>query len=506
MPTRHRLARWSAFVVPTLLLPGCAPGDGGPGDVPSDTTAAAPGDDCAAKAEWFPHARTPEPDSEGFVGDSQCAFHQWSYQAFLWLTQEVEAGGPRFLGFTTPRELFGAAPAGALNPRTAKSQDPEPIDEYLQAGTDGIMTDQTGRPIYYSQYVDSVFENFVVANRLTDPSVLEGFDANTNFPVGAISLKASWTVVQPGEDTSDFFTMESEVFPLANRGGTIVIDQSRTDTVTLALVGFHIAGRVQDHPEMIWATFEHRDNAPSVFTHENVDDPIGLTDPVSDRDWTFYAAGTPRSECNVNMASSPRRTLDEATQTIDPVTQVCREYRYGNMPGASGDTSAIQRLANQNDANVESLNRHVRGRLSPDDVWSNYMEVGAIWFTDGEALAPDQPLDGLCVTGSLRDGRCVDENDSTTSRLIGSLRLSNATIETFTQSQSTMYNCFRCHNTQQRLFTGSAPEPGRPPAALPGKNVNISHILVNGYFRDRDRTADASGPGSPGPASGGSER
>jgi hypothetical protein len=432
-------------------------------------------------AAWFPHSATPMPDSRGFVGDSQCAFHQWSQQAFLWLTQDV-GGAPRFLSFQTPAELYGAPERAALNPRMGKSRDPEPIDEFLQAGTDGIMTDQSGRPIYYSQYVDTAFAGFVTRNGLTDPETLRAFDANTDFPIGSISLKVSWKAVGEGEDVSGFFTMPAEVYPLANRAGTIVIDQSRTESVQLALVGFHIAGRVAEHPEMIWATFEHENNAPSIFTSEG-GDPPGLTDPVSTRDFTFYAAGTPRSGCNVNTASSPVRSLDEATQTITPTTQVCREYEHGNAPGALGDTSAIVRLARQNDANVTTLNAHVRAGMSANDVWSNYPEVGAIWFTGSDALTPDNPLDGLCVSGTLQGDRCVGPNDSTTARLIGSLRLSNSTIETFTQSQSTMYNCFRCHNTQQRLYTARTPSAGQTPAALPGKNVNISHIIVNGYFR-----------------------
>jgi hypothetical protein len=55
----------------------------------------------------------------------------------------------------------------------------------------------------------------------------------------------------------------------------------------------------------------------------------------------------------------------------------------------------------------------------------------------------------------------------------GSTHLSNATIETFTQSQSVLDNCFACHNTMQRF----APKADLDP--LPGKNVAISHVLNN---------------------------
>ncbi len=467
-------------VLGLVSLLGCSTGSIDTGDTAAQN-------DCPADSTWFPHSRTPTPPAETFAGNNQCDFHQWSWQAFLWLTQEDAAtGGPRFLSFMTPEELFTGTAGAALNPRMGKSATPETLDEFLQAGTDGIMTDQTGRPIYYSQYIDPTFAAFVTDNGLTDPRTLAALDDTVTFPNGAMELKVSWKLVQPEEDASRFFTMQSDVYALANRRGTIVIDQSRTESVTLALVGFHIAGRVAGHPEMIWATFEHADDAPNIFTYENIGSPIAMDSPVSNRDYTFYAANTPRSECNVNTASSPVRELEEATQTITPITQVCRRYEFGNQPAELNDSSSsIDSLSVQNDGNVASLNGHVLDNLAADDVWSNYREVGAVWFDQQNALAPDNPLDGLCVEGTLTATGCVVAGrDEPGARLIGSLLLSNATIETFTQSQSTMNSCFRCHNTNQRLYLGDAPG-GLP--ALPGKNLNISHIIVNGYFRNQER-------------------
>ena len=461
MLDRLQVPMLSAAVALVGVGAACAPG----GDAPSDTgPTAEASDDCAPDPSWFPHARTPRPDADAFVGQSQCAFHQFSWQAFLWLTQEGPSGGPRFLSLTTPGELYGQGLGAGLLPRMAKSADPEPIDEFLQAGTDGIMTDLQGHPIYYSQYVDSVFDTFLRSRNLTDTAALYALDDTVTFPNGATSLKASWKRVLDGEDASDFFTMQAEVYELANRAGAIVVDTTRTSTKTLALVGFHIAVRVEGHPEMIWATFEHERNAPNIFSQDNVGDTVLMTDTISTRDFTFYSAGTPRSECNVNYASSQSRSLDPATQTITPITQVCREYQFGNLPPPVSDTGTIARRVSQSDANVDSLNAHVRANLQPSDVWSNYAEVGAIWFVPTDGLRPGQALD-------------------TDSLLIGSLRLSNATIETFTQSQSTMNNCFRCHNTLQKAVPLAGGGGAR--RALPAKNVNISHVLVNGYFRGR---------------------
>jgi hypothetical protein len=412
-----------------------------------------PDDNCTAIEGWFPHDQTPAPDSAHFTADSACSFHRWSWQMFLWLTQEVD-GKPRFLSFQSPYTLLNLDNRSSMLPRLEKSASPRALDEYLQAGTEGIMIDQNGRSLYYSQYLNDTFVSFVQDQKLLDPEVVRQFDPQTPFPVDTLELKASWKVVMPGENTDGFFTMPSSVYKLVNRDGAIVVDDTQPIDATLALVGFHIGGVVKDHPEMIWATFEHKDNAPDVPATFDADTPI------SDRDWTFYKANTPYSGCNINPAKSVELKLDEATQTLTPITQVCRRYAFGNDPNQT--TQSVP----TNIADVKRLNASVLSQLSGEDVWSNYFEIGAIWFAPGATLEPNMPL-------------ATDTQGSGTNKqqlLTGSLKLSNAAVETFTQSQSTMNNCFRCHNTLQRFPPKTSLDP------LPGLNLNISHAFVNLYF------------------------
>jgi hypothetical protein len=367
----------------------------------------------------------------------------------LWLTQEdPTTGGARFLSFMSPSELYGRGKGGMM-PRKTKAQEPETVEEFLQAGTDGILTDQTGRAVYYSQYLNPAFAEFVTTHDLTKPATLAAFDPNTPFEDGLLELKVSWKIVADGEDVGSFFTTEADIDLLANKGGHIVTDPSRTEKVKLALVGFHIGGRVNGHPELIWASFEHVENAPNV-----PENPTPET-VISDRNWTFYKAGTAYKDCNVNPANSPELKLDEATQILSPITQVCRLYEFGNDPS---DPVNKQDSIKTNDANIALLNDEVMAKLKQaGDVWANYREVGAIWFLESDNLAPDLPL--------------ADD-----SRLTGSFKLSNATIETFTQSQSTMNNCFRCHNTAQHFPPATSMNP------MPGLDLNVSRIIVNGYF------------------------
>ena len=51
---------------------------------------------------------------------------------------------------------------------------------------------------------------------------------------------------------------------------------------------------------------------------------------ISKQDFTFYQANTTYAGCNLNNGGAGRLTLDEANQTLSPVTQVCRVYPQGN--------------------------------------------------------------------------------------------------------------------------------------------------------------------------------
>ena len=76
-----------------------------------------------------------------------------------------------------------------LNPFVGRTQNPgKPIDGYLQAGPDGILIDQNGRVVYYSMYLNDVFEGFVEKYQLNDPAKLRAFDPNSSFPVDSLTL------------------------------------------------------------------------------------------------------------------------------------------------------------------------------------------------------------------------------------------------------------------------------------------------------------------------------
>jgi hypothetical protein len=409
---------------------------------------------CPAPTSWFPETQTPEPDFH--APTSNCEFHQWAWQSFLWISQPTASGRIRLLDQPTAGDLFapGRPPAplshnliqqyGQRQPnlqlRVSKLSSPSSsIGSIHQALSQGVLVDANGQPIYYASHINATYYEFVRTNRLFIKSVYLGAPDTLNFPFKSVEYKSSWRVVAPGDPADGFFKTTAVIPRIKCTGASgscsgddIVQDPGSMQTVTVALTGLHIVGRLDKHPEFVWATFEHIKNAPDL--------PAGLipTDPtpVSTNDFTFYRANTKASDCN--YLATDDLQLDAVTGKLSPTTQVFRQFELGG-----GDPS--------DKANVRDLNASVHSQLTANSLWRNYFLVGAVWFLPQDALTPS--LSGPRIQALTT----------------GSIHLSNATMETFRQSQDK--NCFSCHDT-----AADADQQ------IPPKNLNISHILKNGVL------------------------
>ena len=111
-----------------------------------------------------------------------------------------------------------------------------------------------------------------------------------------------------------------------------------------------------------------------------------------------------------------------------------------------------------NQENIRTLNASVKQQIGHDDVFRNYHLVGAVWAEANSLIPPGT----------------INPPDSTSlpavNRQVGSIALSNTTMETFFQTVATTttpaHNCLTCHNTT--TF----------PTAAPAKNMNLSHIMM----------------------------
>lgn len=403
----------------------------------------APAPTCVAPASWFPQSQTPKPDPN-IDFDSRCKFHQWAWQSFLWMTQEVDKKGTlRFETFPTEADVLAGRtkPDGTLRlvPRTSKNDRAESLASINQAGESGVLVDQNGRAVYYSQHYNPQMAKEVIERKWNIPKVLTALSVNypnTEFSVGDVELKASWKIVSEGDDTSTLFVREAQIDELVDVNGAIKLNPKKQITIKVALVGLHIVGWVNGHPEAIWSTFEHVNNAPDYGFEQNANDA------VSDQDYTFYKANTKAVDCN--QLNSARLTLDQKKQTLSPVTQVARVFPFGFPAGSTNPNITI----------IKDLNASVWKQLAKGNIWKNYMEGGAIWTHGTNQFGPNK---------TFQD------------QLLGCTTLSNTVIETFTQNLASQHNCFSCHNTLMYSPSNLALDP------LRGTNLNLSHLILDAY-------------------------
>jgi hypothetical protein len=381
-----------------------------------------------------------------------CAFHQWSWEAFVWATAIGPDGRARFTTLHNGDEL-GKKPAAAAKgpkPLGLKPRDLKPAgaresqDDPSQAGG-GLLVDQNGQIVWYSTHMNDAYFTFL---QQYGGSNYSQAPVSLTFPVGAAVFKASWQVVPAGTTPTTFYTETAQVPLLVNnpKGGIMVDPSGKTRSVTVALVGLHVVGVTANHPEFLWGTFEQIQNAPDL--PPNV--PYNSGNPVSSQGFRFYAANTPANACNVK--STALKVTDPVKQTVAPVTNVFRQFATGGAdPARSTDISAVNAGGQGEMANM--------GKLNPpqpkETVWANYKLIGTLWIQ-------------ACT---LQPGISQLEKQG-----IASIDLANSTLETYFQGPQNnfngnpMANCFMCHNT------GGSTSKKKP---YPGKNINISHALLD---------------------------
>jgi hypothetical protein len=434
---------------------------------------------CQAPAEWFKAGGTDPVPQSFMIDDStdECKFYKWAWQSFLWLTQTDQGSqAPRFVLFKTPNELFDvggdkklqliAAPEGSHegkkilslsvrnSPRTSRDVTAAAVE---QAGSQGVLVDRNQRAVYFGLHINDRFVNFIRHDlQLANPDKIKDVELTKEFPPGCLELKSSWRILTKEEKTPDnlkklqqrFFITEGLVPTLIastdpdSGKPTVKADPTRPRKEIVALVGLHVVGTIVDHPEFVWASFEHIDNSPTP-PKKNLGDNESVDDQ---KDYTFYRKGKKKKECNVNPVdplASTLKFIDQNEQTLSPIVDVFREFN-------SGDDGFTE------DDKVRDLNTSVHERLKKGNlsVWSNYKLIGAVWFKD--------PKKDFVEKQEFKKDEL----------LVGETKLSNSTMETFTQS--TKVNCFRCHDTSPQQENDRT---------LPGLRIKVSHIIRNAYLR-----------------------
>ncbi|MGI2114921.1 mannan-binding protein [Shewanella frigidimarina] len=367
---------------------------------------------CSADSSWFsqPSLPTEVKQSNGPGDSSFCDFYQFSWQSFAYLMATSKTN-PQVLNFqdsTQFNELevnTDGSPANSCDDkhdshvlfiRSAKPQEngttftiPERIG---QAGGGATIYDQNSNVVYY----DVQF-----SKNMCDVKKIQ---QQQNFPGGTTELKTAWKVLGANDDPSKFITMDANITP----------EPKNTSTTKLGMIGFHLAVATPDHPEFVWATFEHKVNAPDCSSAE------------TSTAWSFASKACTTDLKNQDALGIVQCRFNNPapSQSITgSASEICREYAYGS---AEGD-----RNYDENTQSISTLNANVQPFLTGNfKVLSNYFNVGALWVSN---ISKDSEI------GNQR----------------GSLRLANTVAETEYQSVDLnagfVSNCFGCHN-----YTGTA--------------------------------------------------
>jgi len=410
-------------------------------------------------------------DSVGFPTDNTvCDFYAWGAQMFLWLTSPADGGlvvdGPAFFNVLPP----DASGQRTLQPNTDNAPvafdlrvgKPDDVGEFGQAGGGGVLLSQAGSLVYYGIHINDLYAYLVTGQgtgaltgtvfpRNADDLAAVMTYANANFPGAtvhapdglAIELKTSWVALDtiPGELQDQFLTIEAEVPRFTASADNLTWTADGTEIISLALTGVHIVGSVQNHPELVWITYEHVLNAPDApYYYTNAAGAVTLQPYDASGTFLFAATGAGADPANVECMKETSTgaiaaVMDQATPPA-PVcaggvvpTHVVRAYPWGGT-ASSQDAAVVE-----NNTLLLAINDSIRPQLAADDPRANYIITGGIWTS-----AP----------GATADAPIPNAANFTAADLRGSPFLANATMETYRQGT----NCFTCHNVATTDTTG----------------------------------------------------
>lgn len=329
----------------------------------------------------------------------------------------------------------------------------------LNGDTTNVLMARNGSLVYYNIMVNdvyAVFSKMIFNNTLPSdskfPTTLAELTAikdyaatqgigivDTENRVLAMELKTSWVEVTNLTNPNDYVKTTTTI-PNYVQTSTQTWTKSGTRTATLALVGMHVVGSVLGHPEMIWSTFEHINNTPnSGYAFRNTTG--GISSVAADDTNTDFLFSTPRTNTFTPTFNIPHITgfsnLSGANGFTISNSDTRRNIPFGwggqipsgGNPNATNPPDVL--FIEESNAQLVAINTDGKNRLVGNDVRKKYFQVGSTWSSNFQS-----------------------------NQQAGTIRLSNSTMETYTQAttgniNSTTgagLNCFSCHDAG---FTGS---------------------------------------------------
>jgi hypothetical protein len=392
--------------------------------------------------------------------NTKCDFYTWGAQMFLWLTSPAGTGltfdSDQFYDVVrigtdankNPIFEFQVSGSDTPNPMALRDVKGDDIHGNGQAGGGDVLISQPstaapdGSLTYYGIHANDIYAQYRTGQAAT-PNAFASTAIAGNFPTTqadvnlvaqyagmafadenamTMEMKTSW--VDAATVNADDYLVIEAIVPAYTKTSASVWTANGTEAKKLALVGMHIAAPVLGHPELVWISYEHINNAPMAdYTYTNTGGSNVSVPFSSAGNWTFLPSGAAQppnvtSVATVDSSGNINGVNGGAITAVDDVL----ENPWGVEPGPNAD------IANNTD--LVSLNSSVLGMLAGlGDVRANYYQIGGIWTADGQ----------------------LPTSDSDTN-IRGGTRLANSTMETFHQYPDTnngfqSKNCFLCHST-----------------------------------------------------------
>ncbi|MEB2847016.1 hypothetical protein GAO09_16140 [Rhizobiales bacterium RZME27] len=410
--------------------------------------------------------------------NTKCDFYKWGQQMFLWLTSPSGSGititSPQIYNVNFNTQGQGIYIQGddtgflrsdksgemtafrsTVNNMVVKGLVAENIQPGGQAGGNDALMSLNGSLVYYAVHANDVYAWFntaVINGALPETSEFPNSAADLNALLTYVAskgaslkdadaltmeIKTSWIdAAKVNGSVTDYVTITADVPNYQGDVGAAkwTIGTPATVTKQLALVGMHVVGTVQGHPEMVWATFEHKSNAPNNTYYLSFMPPLNQPIEPPAIPFPYNSAGQwnfMQPNGSQDGALVPQMTVDgdgNVVATAGNVVGPNNSYRvnpWGSLP---------EPASANNNTQIFTLNANIDYMLANTptgkDVRSNYIQIGSVWTRNGSI--PAEPTDK--------------------SQQVGSLFLANTTMETYHQKlgpdikPAHQNGCFGCHN------------------------------------------------------------
>ncbi|WP_433991484.1 hypothetical protein U8527_19240 [Kordia algicida OT-1] len=422
------------------------------------------------------------------VHNNNCDFYKWSEQMFLWVASPNTSGDyssgtvmESNSFYTVSTSVDGVRTLiphekGKLISAVANAQKNDKLfadDSEEGQATDDVLMAQNGSLIYYISMVNDVYAQYLngVANSGGSvsgdefPTTQDQLDAIVAYAKTqgitvkdpntlTIEIKTSWVAADELKNASNYITMDA-IVPTYDTSNNQKWSPNGSTQKKLAMIGIHIVGTIDGHPEMVWATFEHVNNAPNLeYTYLDTENNTKTHAADTGNDWLLNGDSSSSTYnqshmkfCNSNELSGHKcDELNSIFATADNTisasnTKMTKPWGVANegAPNAENSTPAAS------NSEVISINNSILGQLAEGDLRKNYIFIGATWTDSGAAPT----------------GTSYSSTNTASGVAIGTSQLANSTMETYAQNgagYSQYGSCFSCHSNFQK--------PGLKPADL----------------------------------------